>query len=241
MARVKLCNKCKHKNPANRTSCEECGKDLKGKPMEEAELDRILAEEAAKKAAEEQQATMQETAAAAAHASVQEGALSSYRRCEECGHENPVAAVNCERCGESLEGIIIEFRENQVPQHQEAVPLTEHPAPAPAQIGQRVMLTSLDGLLRYEVRGSAVLGRVRDAGVYLCRKGYVSSTHLKVSVESDGVYIEDVGSTNGTFINDSRLICGQRFRVNHGTVIGLGGSPRLNQTDAAFLRVEIGV
>lgn len=246
MARIKLCNKCGHRNPANRTSCEECGKDLKGKPMEEAELDRKLAEEAAKKAEEERQAAAAETAAAAAPATGGEGTLSSFRRCEECGHENPVAAINCERCGESLEGINIEFREAAAaqpaaPQHVDAVPLTGHPAPAMAPIGQRVMLTSLDNLLRHEVRGSSVLGRNHDAGVYLCRKSFVSGRHAIITSGPDGVYIEDVGSTNGTYINDSRIVSGQRFRVEHGTVIGLGGSPRLNQAEAAFLRIEIGV
>ena len=92
-------------------------------------------------------------------------------------------------------------------QPQENVPMAEHSA----QIGQRVMLTSLDGLLRYEVVGSCVLGRNHDAGVYLCRKSYVSGRHAMITVESDGVYIED-DSTNGTFINDSKLIKGQRFR-----------------------------
>lgn len=234
MARIKLCNKCGHRNPANRTSCEECGKDLKGKPMEEAELDRKLAEEAVKQAEAQRQAAEEAaaTAAPAAPAAGGEGMLTSFRRCEECGHENPVAAINCEQCGESLDGINIEFREAAQP---------AQPASAHAPIGQRTILTSLDGLLRYEVKGSAVLGRDNDAGVYLCRKRYVSGIHAKITTGPDGVYIEDLNSRNGTYIGDTRIVSGQRFRVEHDTVICLGGTQSLGQQDAAFLKVEIGV
>jgi len=211
--------------------------------MEEAELDRKLAEEAARQAEEQRLAAAEEAAAAApatGQVSGTEGTLASFRRCEECGHENPVAAINCERCGESLDGINIEFRQ-VVQSAPEAVPLTHQPAPAPAPIGQRVMLTSLDGLLRHEVRGSAVLGRENEAGVYLSRKPFVSGTHARITVDSDGVYVEDLHSRNGTYIGDTRLVSGQRFRLEHNSILCLGGSQSLSQSNAAFLRVEIGV
>jgi len=50
----------------------------------------------------------------------------------------------------------------------------------------------------------------------------VSRIHADIRVEGDNYYIEDVGSTNGTYINHSPLPVGNRHKLKAGDRIALG-------------------
>lgn len=50
----------------------------------------------------------------------------------------------------------------------------------------------------------------------------VSRIHADIRVEGDSYYIEDVGSSNGTYINNSPLSMGNRHRLRPGDRIALG-------------------
>jgi len=50
----------------------------------------------------------------------------------------------------------------------------------------------------------------------------VSRVHADIRVEGDAYYIEDIGSSNGTYINHSPLLQGNRHRLRAGDRIALG-------------------
>ena len=50
-----------------------------------------------------------------------------------------------------------------------------------------------------------LLGRGSRNDVNLARDEYASSNHARVEPRRDGVWLEDVGSTNGTYLNGIRL------------------------------------
>jgi pSer/pThr/pTyr-binding forkhead associated (FHA) protein len=50
----------------------------------------------------------------------------------------------------------------------------------------------------------------------------VSRIHADIRAEGDAYYIEDVGSSNGTYINNSPLLPGNRHRLRSGDRISLG-------------------
>jgi len=50
----------------------------------------------------------------------------------------------------------------------------------------------------------------------------VSRIHADIRIEGDAYYIEDVGSSNGTYINNLPLPIGNRHRLRSGDRIGLG-------------------
>jgi pSer/pThr/pTyr-binding forkhead associated (FHA) protein len=50
----------------------------------------------------------------------------------------------------------------------------------------------------------------------------VSRTHANIRPEGDAYYIEDVGSSNGTYINNIPLPKGNRHRLRPGDRIALG-------------------
>ena len=50
----------------------------------------------------------------------------------------------------------------------------------------------------------------------------VSRVHAEILHEGEAFYIEDTGSSNGTFVNHTPLAVGQRHRLMSGDLISLG-------------------
>jgi FHA domain len=65
-----------------------------------------------------------------------------------------------------------------------------------------------------------MLGRGSRNEVDLGRDEYASSDHARIEPRRDGVWIEDVGSTNGTYLNGTRLTGPKRLSV--GDVVRVG-------------------
>jgi pSer/pThr/pTyr-binding forkhead associated (FHA) protein len=71
-----------------------------------------------------------------------------------------------------------------------------------------------------DVDGTTSIGRGAEHGVRLDADSTVSSRHAVVERRADGLWIEDVGSTNGTFVNGAR-IKGWRL-LQPGDVVRIG-------------------
>ncbi len=72
------------------------------------------------------------------------------------------------------------------------------------------------------IAGPTRIGRGPENAVRLDADEYASSRHALVDARSDGVWVEDVGSTNGTFVNGSRI--GDARLLRPGDVIRVGQS-----------------
>jgi hypothetical protein len=73
-----------------------------------------------------------------------------------------------------------------------------------------------------EVTASTTLGREAGAGIRLDGDDYVSARHARIDVRPDGVWVNDLGSTNGTFVNDGRVNGARHVRA--GDVIRVGAT-----------------
>jgi pSer/pThr/pTyr-binding forkhead associated (FHA) protein len=69
--------------------------------------------------------------------------------------------------------------------------------------------------------GINVFGRKSGHDVVIADP-YVSGKHGIIEIAADGVYVTDTGSTNGTMLNDAKLVPNMRTRVNPDDVIRLG-------------------
>lgn len=56
----------------------------------------------------------------------------------------------------------------------------------------------------------------------------VSRVHADIRIEGDAHYIEDVGSSNGTYVNNSPLAVGSRHRLRPGDRIALGKGDKVS-------------
>jgi len=71
-----------------------------------------------------------------------------------------------------------------------------------------------------EVTSATTVGRDLDSGIRLGRDEFASARHARIEPRSDSVWIEDLGSTNGTFVNGVRLKSAQALRP--GDVVRIG-------------------
>ena len=80
--------------------------------------------------------------------------------------------------------------------------------------------------------GDVVLGRLPTANIYL-DDSKVSRVHCRFRDDPDGCMIEDLGSTNGTFVNGSR-ITEALLKPDDLLIVGLHEFRVFEQTDEDF-------
>jgi hypothetical protein len=101
--------------------------------------------------------------------------------------------------------------------------------PVTPELGRLVVLTSpaleQGDVVALDSRPLTV-GRGGNNDVPLSRDEYASSRHARFEARRDGVYVEDIGSTNGTFVNGIRLTRDRRLAP--GDVV------RVGETDLRF-------
>jgi pSer/pThr/pTyr-binding forkhead associated (FHA) protein len=66
------------------------------------------------------------------------------------------------------------------------------------------------------------LGRGAQNDLALDSDDFASAHHAKIEPRRDGVWLEDVGSTNGTYVNGARI--GKPRRLTPGDVIRVGST-----------------
>ena len=121
---------------------------------------------------------------------------------------------------------------------QEAADARRRAAPAPAPYD--CVLTGSDGggaVVALNVRrdalvapGGAVIGRDPARSSHVVVDPSMSRAHARVYVHGEVLHVEDLGSTNGTFLNGRRLVQGQGEPAYDGDELVLG---------ALTLRVEL--
>jgi pSer/pThr/pTyr-binding forkhead associated (FHA) protein len=96
---------------------------------------------------------------------------------------------------------------------------------AEARTGRLVVLESpaLPRQHRIELDSAPVeIGRALENEIQLEDDEFASARHARLTPQRDGVWLEDSGSTNGTFVNGDRLTRAQRLEP--GDVIRIGES-----------------
>ncbi len=70
------------------------------------------------------------------------------------------------------------------------------------------------------VKFPALLGNMPDCNVLIEGMG-VSRVHAVITKQEDGIFIEDMESTNGTWINDEKIVPGRKYSINSGDTVRL--------------------
>ena len=65
-------------------------------------------------------------------------------------------------------------------------------------------------------------GRSSENAVPLRRDEFASSRHARIEAQPDGVWIFDLGSTNGTYVNGNRI--DGSHRLEDGDVVRIGAT-----------------
>jgi pSer/pThr/pTyr-binding forkhead associated (FHA) protein len=79
----------------------------------------------------------------------------------------------------------------------------------------------LDGNERWELNSTAItIGRSGQNDVTLDGDEYASAKHARIEPRLDGVWLEDMGSTNGTYLNGIRVT--RPRKLTSGDIVRIG-------------------
>ncbi len=138
----------------------------------------------------------------------EEGREERMVTCPSCGHRNEPEHKYCSECG----FLLVKFTERAAGK-QRGVKLG---------IGKLSSETSAETYSLTEPR--TVLGRRLSNDIVISGDKYVSGRHAAIYCDMGAFFIEDLGSTNGTFVNEKRVPPGERVRLHDGDLVRLGRS-----------------
>ena len=72
----------------------------------------------------------------------------------------------------------------------------------------------------YPIAGEITLGRANSCSIGLADDTFASQLHTRVFAGNGGVWVEDLGSTNGTHVNGSRISAPVQLAVGDRVQIG---------------------
>lgn len=212
------CHICGMENLDTAAYCEDCGTELKAQIPESA--------------APEPKEVSEEPQVESAPVS---GELIT---CPACGAENPVESKFCDDCGANLEAQIVAGEEEAIEEEvsMEEIPeeeigaeeVEEEPPETPTGVAKLVVEgAGVEFILDKDV---ITLGRQSPAdGIFpdidltdLDKEAYISRRHARILRKDDGFIFEDMGSSNGSFINNVRIAQGVQQFLNEGDTIRLG-------------------
>lgn len=144
--------------------------------------------------------------------------------CASCGAENPSYEAYCEDCGASLSG-------TSSSSHPVVSASESEPTPIAAPAVARMRLSLSDGSREFPVAKDTIeIGRRSPVdGIYpdvdltdVDTESFISRRHGRVLKGESGILYEDLGSSNGSFLNDSRLQAGVQTALKDGDRLRLG-------------------
>jgi pSer/pThr/pTyr-binding forkhead associated (FHA) protein len=159
-------------------------------------------------------------------------------KCRSCGHDNNPDDDSCAFCGSPLPrrkaGAAGETPTVQVPQANQAQAPRASTAQAPAA-SDDPFATSVGAALRLpngrvvtlQPGDRLMVGRGQDSPVADLCTDNISRVHAFVAVRDDGVYLMDSRSTNGTYLNGSRLEPDREYRLTGSVGVSFGADPPL--------------
>jgi hypothetical protein len=162
------------------------------------------------------------------------------RPCPTCGASNPPGEPYCHICGFGLVSLDLApaAAERPVPEAATLATSINTPSPVPAapaapiQTVGRLLSVATNINIRLPAQPEILLGRTdpeRDVypDVDLSEQGSASNSvsrrHARLLVQGGQVFVEDLNSTNSTYLNRQRIPPGQRFLLNPGDELRLGG------------------
>lgn len=84
-----------------------------------------------------------------------------------------------------------------------------------------------------------LMGRADDCDIALRDAARISRQHARVRVEKGSIFLMDVGSANGTYVNRQRLNPGKEVRLEPGQVFVLANTHRCVVVQEGSFRLEV--
>ncbi len=87
----------------------------------------------------------------------------------------------------------------------------------------KLRLVSVDGSQCFPIAtGINTIGRLSAANMIVIRDEFVSGLHAEISVFDNRIYVKDIGSTNGTYVNGVKVPPAGQHEISIGDEVTIG-------------------
>jgi len=141
--------------------------------------------------------------------------------CPSCGAENDINTTLCDMCMADISAVS--------PIDTDTLKNTstsENIVDSSATVIERrrvLYFMASDGSGGFTVASGSVIGREAEGREYLASRMTVSRRHAKINFNVSW-FIEDLNSSNGTFINENKIAPNEPQRMNNGDSVALSHS-----------------
>jgi len=162
--------------------------------------------------------------------------------CSNCGHEELAGALFCSECGARLippsdVGATVNIHRTRTDSFdRSAQPIFPPPPIAPGECDAKdckvaIYIPSNGDMIHLKSAQEFTLGRSTsgqtivpdvDLSPYQAYEAGVSRLHANIIIKGSEVFVQDLGSANGTRLNGKRLYPHVERPLNHGDILTLG-------------------
>jgi hypothetical protein len=156
--------------------------------------------------------------------------------CPACFEENPVSEVICRVCMTNLSSVSPSPKgAEKSPKNTETADSTpdrdEHARPEGESAPPPLTLSILPHGTALRISSACELGRNGPFGAFFSAAQTVSRRHVRIDFADNGWRVEDLGSTNGTWVNGKRISPGQSVAIKAGDTLALSLSCEMTVTE----------
>jgi hypothetical protein len=150
--------------------------------------------------------------------------------CPDCQYENMLNQVECLQCGVRLDDDTLPTSPFSSARFAESLRQAYLPGHTLPPYALALFVTGEESPILLPNQEQIVLGRTASTVSELCldltsygaRSLGVSRRHATITFSDDGCILEDLDSSNGTWLNGSQLVAYRPYPLQNGDVIRLG-------------------
>ena len=124
--------------------------------------------------------------------------------CPSCGFANPVSEMMCQECATFIADAL-PVEDNREKQSGETPQDLSANSAATIRLSNSVTFCDETGIPAFSAKDGDEIGRRFVGAEYFANMLTVSRRHCKISLASEGWLIEDLESSNGTWLNGDRI------------------------------------
>jgi hypothetical protein len=149
-------------------------------------------------------------------------------KCPDCGHENRVGVLLCEKCGADLYEVLLERVATRALSKFQTREFNSTGA-SPSSNPIVAYVSGYEQPFALERRNGIIAGRGTESeGIHVDLTPYgaqdlgVSRRHARFDAQSNTPTVIDLNSTNGVYVNDTRIAANQAYVLRSGDEVKLG-------------------
>ena len=156
--------------------------------------------------------------------------MAMIKICPSCGTHNDIAETICKECMADISSVtpVDDSQANNATLVKDSGATVIDSGATRIERRNLLRFEASDGSGGFTAGNNAIIGREGEGREYLSKYMTVSRRHARLIYDNDSWLLEDLNSSNGTYINARRLEQGEKSAIKSGDSVALSHSCTFN-------------